>query len=191
MRAWQAGDEAAGEELFERYFDPLYGFFRHKASPDEVADLVQQVLVATVEGAARFRGDGTVQAFIFGIAQRTLFRHYRSKSRAPKLDFGVSSLFDLAPTPSSLFVRGEDAALLEAALVRVPLELQVVIELRFDVGLTGPELADALDVPEGTARSRLRRAIAAVRAKVEEVAREAPGRAVDFDRLDEWDRAAS
>ncbi|MEC7524553.1 MAG: sigma-70 family RNA polymerase sigma factor [Myxococcota bacterium] len=179
--AWREGDRASGEELFARYFDRLYAFFSAKADAAEVADLVQKVFVGCVEGAGRFRGESTVRAYFYGVARNVLYRHYRTRRRAPEVDFGVSSLFDLAPSPSSIVHRAARERRLAEALERLPLELQLLIELRFDEGLSGPELADALGLKEGTVRSRLRRALGLLR----EALAEAPPA-----ELERWDRLA-
>lgn len=163
LRAWRRGDRASGEELFARYFDPIYAFFAAKVAPSDVADLVQGVFVGCVEGADRFRAEGSVRAYFYGIARYVLYHHYRTRRRQPTMDFGVSSLMEVAPTPSSLLVRGEEQRHLREALASLPLEQQLLLELRYDVGLTGPELAVALELKEGTVRSRLRRALAALR----------------------------
>ncbi len=186
LRAWQGGNRASGERLFDYYFDDLYRFFRYKVAPADVEDLVQQVLLSTVEGAEQFRGESSLRAFIFGIARNTLFGHYRSNRRTPELDFGVSSLMDLTPTASSLLVRAENDALLLEAMMRLPLDLQLILELHFMMGLSGPELATALEIPEGTVRSRLRRALAATRARVEDMAR-SPARKVGLSSLQGWE----
>jgi len=184
LQAWREGDAAAGETLFARYFDRLYGFFANKVGPDDVADLVQRVFVACVEGADRFRAEASVRAYFFGIARHVLYRHYRTQRRTPELDFSVSSLFDLAPTPSSLIHRARRSARLRKAIARLPLELQLLVELRFDEELSGPELAEALAIPEGTVRSRLRRALRLLEEAMREAS--APDRAV----LSTWVDAA-
>ena len=161
--AWRGGDRASGERLFTRYFDRLYAFFSAKVEAKDVGDLVQNVFVGCLEGSHRFRGDSTVRAYFYGIARNVLYRHYRTRRRTPHLDFRVSSLLDVAPTPSSI-VRGRiERRHLREALVQLPLELQLLVELRFEEGLSGPELAVALDLPEGTVRSRLRRALGSLR----------------------------
>jgi RNA polymerase sigma-70 factor (ECF subfamily) len=67
-----------------------------------------------------------------------------------------TSVHELAPSPShELRHRDERQHLLEA-LRRLPLDLQVVLELHYWEGLRGPELAEVLEIPEGTVRSRLR-----------------------------------
>lgn len=182
--AWRDGDRASGEALFGRYFDLLYAFFSAKVDSNEVADLVQKVFVGCVEGADRFRGDASVRAYFYGVARNVLYRHYRTKKRSPKLDFGVSSLFDVAPTPSSIVHRADRQRRLHDALTRLPLELQILVELRFDEGLSGPELAAALGVPEGTVRSRLRRAIERLREAMNDAS------AAEREHVERWTSAA-
>ncbi len=181
--AWREGDRSSGETLFGRYFDRLYAFFAAKVDSNEVADLVQKVFVGCVEGADRFRAESSVRAYFYGVARNVLFRHYRTRRRTPHLDFGVSSLFDLAPTPSSIVHRADQQRRLHEALTRLPLELQILVELRFDEGLSGPELAEAIGIPEGTVRSRLRRALNLLR----EALSDAPAERAQVER---WSDAA-
>ena len=182
--AWRDGDRESGEELFGRYFDRLYAFFGAKVDSAEVADLVQKVFVGCVEGADRFRGEASVRAYFYGVARNVLYRHYRTRRRTPQLDFSVSSLFDVAPTPSSIVHRADRHRRLHEALVRLPLELQILVELRFDEGLSGPELAAALGLPEGTVRSRLRRALEQLRDAMSEASAE------EREQVERWTSAA-
>ncbi len=74
------------------------------------------------------------------------------------------------------------------ALRRLPLETQVLLELRFWEGLTGPKLARVHDVPEGTTRSRLRRATEQLRTMVRTIAQT---RGVDVDAEPDFDAWAA
>ncbi len=162
LEAWRGGDRGAGEQLFERYFDALYRFFERKGIAD-VGDLVQRTLLACVEGRDRFRGASSFRTFLYAIARHELFGYFRGQRQRQAIDFGVSSLADLAPGPSTQARARSERELLLAGLRVIPLELQLALELRFWEGLSGPDLAIALDVPEGTVRSRLRRALEALR----------------------------
>ncbi|MCE9580122.1 MAG: sigma-70 family RNA polymerase sigma factor [Deltaproteobacteria bacterium] len=165
LDAWRAGDRAAGEQLFERHFDAIYRFFERKGLGD-VGDLVQRTFLGCVEARDRYRGASSFRTFLFAIARHELYGLFRQ--RRAQVDFGVSSLADLAPGPSTLLRERSQREILLAALRAIPLELQLAVELRFWEGLTGPDLAIALAVPEGTVRSRLRRALEALRGALDE-----------------------
>jgi len=163
---WRDGDRAAGDALFERHFDAVYGFFARKTAADP-RELVQRTFAALVEGRDRYRGDATVRTYLFAIARHELYRHYREQRRDQALRFDVTSLHDLEPTPSARLAQRRASRLLLEALRRIPLDLQIAVELHYWEGLTGPELAQVLEIPEGTVRSRLRRALEQLRVEVE------------------------
>ncbi|MEL6543521.1 MAG: sigma-70 family RNA polymerase sigma factor [Myxococcota bacterium] len=174
LTAWREGDTHAGNLLFERYFSSLYGFFRRKTE-DGPEDLVQETLLACVRGRDSLRDSSKFRGYLFGVARFTLYRHFEKQTKErSRIDFGVSSVHDLGPSPSANAARREEEALLVRALNRIPLELQIALELYYFEQLRGPELAGALGVPEGTARSRLRRGLELLKKRVAEIA-ESPG----------------
>jgi len=156
---WAAGCQAAGGMLIDRHFAAVHRFFRNKVrSESDVEDLVQQTLLSCLDARARFRQDGSFRSFLLGIARLQLFSHYRSAQRSRDCDFGVTSLRDLGTSPSRRCIREEDERLLSRALVRLPLDVQIILELTYYEGLDGPEIARVLEVPLNTAYSRMRRA---------------------------------
>lgn len=163
LAAWRSGDARAGERLFDRHFDSVYDFFSRKI-PGDVGDLVQRTFLGCVEARDRFAGASSFRTFLFAIARHELYGFFRTRRKNASLDFAVSSLADLAPGPSTLARARTQRELVLAALRELPLELQLVVELRFWEGLSGPDLAVVLDLPEGTVRSRIRRALESLRA---------------------------
>jgi RNA polymerase sigma-70 factor (ECF subfamily) len=155
LARWAAGDAASGEALFERHFDAVGRFFANKVDSG-IEDLVQQTFLACLEGAARFRGDSAVRSWLLGIATNVLRNHYASQHRAP-VPFATTSVEDLAPSVSRMLQLAQSHEALLGALRRVPIELQIVLELFFWEDMSGPEIATTLALPEGTVRSRLRR----------------------------------
>ena len=166
---WRAGDAAAGNQLFERHFDSLYRFLSRKIDGD-AADLVQRTLLGCVEARDRFRGEASFRTFLFAIARNELYGFWRQRKKRGDLDFSVSSLEDLGPTPSRMVAKRREHVLLLEAIKTIPLDLQIAIELHYWEGLRGPELARVLEIPEGTVRSRVRRAKEALREKMVELA---------------------
>lgn len=159
---WREGDRTAGEELFTRHFESIYGFFENKVLGD-VSDLVQRTFMGCIEARERFRGASSFRTFLFAIARHELYAHYRAQKAGQKLDFEHSSLMDLSPGLSSVLRQATDKALLLDALRALPLEMQIVLELHFWQGLPGADMAEVLEIPEGTVRSRIRRSLERLR----------------------------
>jgi RNA polymerase sigma factor (sigma-70 family) len=168
LAAWRDGNASAGETLIGRHYDAVLRFFRTKAF-DDADDLAQRTFLRCVEPAAGFRGDSTFRAYLFGIARNVLFEHIRSRMRDRKVDpdYGVSAIVDLNPGASTIaFRRGEQRRLVHA-LQKVPLEIQMALELFYWEELSVEELARALDVPPGTVKSRLHRGRSLLREAME------------------------
>lgn len=166
IQAWREGDDAAGNELFDRHFDGIHRFFANKAAANDVGDLVQKTFLGAVEGVREFRGEASVRTYLFAIARRQLYKHWKRQSRDGDLDFGVSSVHDLGARPSTLAADREEKRLVLEAMRRLPVDLQVALELHFWEGMSGPQIATVLEIPEGTVRSRLRRGLESLREKV-------------------------
>ena len=158
LDAWRNGDRKSGEELFERHFDAVARFFRNKVDHG-IDDLIQRTFLACVESKDKFRGDSSFRTYLFGVAHNVLGKHFRSKKRhGDKIDFGVTSVFDLSPSPSVIVAKHREQQVLLQALRKIPLDHQIVLELYYWEKLSAREVAEVVQVPEGTARTRIRRA---------------------------------
>ena len=135
LAAWRDGDARAGQELFGRYFEPVSRFFANKLLDDR-DDLVQETFEACVRGRDRLRDDASFRAYLFSVAFNVLkayFRRKRSQDHrmGAAVDELASSLHDLAPGPSTIVGAVQQEQLLLEALRRIPMELQVVLEMRY------------------------------------------------------------
>jgi RNA polymerase sigma-70 factor (ECF subfamily) len=158
LGAWREGDEDAGEALFERFYDGLSRFFRNKAG-EHAPDLIQRTFLVLLETQSRMREGTTFQAYLFGVARNILLEHYRGKRRdGERFDQAEQSVADLAPTPTTLLARAQESQLLLQALRSIPIESQIILELYYWENSTARDIADVLEIPEGTARTRIRRA---------------------------------
>ncbi|HVH99110.1 MAG TPA: RNA polymerase sigma factor [Enhygromyxa sp.] len=162
LAAWREGDRRAGGELFGRYFDELYGFFYNKVgTSDDAQDLVQQTLLACVRNRDGFRGDASFRTYLFTVARSRLIDRHRQRARIGELA-SVGSLRDPGQSLSTWFRKRERASKLLDALAGLSLDHRLALELHYVQGFHGSELATVLGLPEGTVRSRLRRAKAAL-----------------------------
>ncbi|MCH9685956.1 MAG: sigma-70 family RNA polymerase sigma factor, partial [Deltaproteobacteria bacterium] len=169
LTAWAGGDKEAADQLLRRYVPLVHRFFHGKIDGD-AEDLVQRTFTACVQRVDRFRGEGTFRAYLLGIARYELLGELRSRRRRPHLDPAVQSLDDVGPRPSAVLAQRQELQLLRAALRRVPLDLQLLVELRYWEGLDSSEIAAVLEVPRGTVRSRLHRARSLLAEQIREVA---------------------
>ncbi|MCA9720225.1 MAG: sigma-70 family RNA polymerase sigma factor [Myxococcales bacterium] len=158
LAAWRAGDPNAGEKLFERHYDAIARFFHNKAG-EQAPDLIQKTFLVCIEAHEKLREDTRFRAFLFGIARNVLYDHFRKRRRHDdRIDFGARSVEDMGPTPTSMIAREQEIQLLMHALRKIPLDYQVILELYYWESMSARELSEALEIPEGTARTRLRRA---------------------------------
>jgi RNA polymerase sigma factor (sigma-70 family) len=146
------------EELFERQFDSVYGYLARRVGPELGRDLASETFTRAF--AARKRYDparGEARAWLFGIANNLLRRHYRDEERRLRAFARVDVATDAASPDLTL----ADALATLAQEERDVLLLFAWADLRY------AEIATALGVPIGTVRSRLHRARAHVRAALE------------------------
>jgi RNA polymerase sigma-70 factor (ECF subfamily) len=170
LDAWGTGDTSAARELLQRYTGPLVAFFDRKLD-GPVEDLVQDTLVACIEGRHRFRREAGFRSYVFGVARNILLAAIRSRySTAAALDLETSCLADLAPSPSEIMAGKRERRVLLDALRRLPVETQILLELYHFQRLSGPEVAALLGLGERALRSRLHRALEQLRGAVEEAA---------------------
>jgi len=176
---WCEGDAQAGNDLFRRHFRSIYQFFRDKVNGEE-DELIQATFFACVRSRELFRRGGSFRAYLFAIARNELYRYLRRRTRDANLDFSVTSLATLAPSPSSALGLDERQARLAQALRRLPLQQQLVIELHYWEDMRPRELAVIFEIAEPTARLWLHRARQALREHLERTDEPAPeGRGAD------------
>jgi len=187
--AWTRGDGRAAGELFERHYDAIDRFFRNKIL-DGYDDLVQQTFTACLESRDRFRRDSSFRTYLFAIANNILRAHFRARRReSERFEWTEVSACDLAPGPSTLFREKREQQLLLESLRRIPLDYQVVLELYYWEELPGPAIAQIVDLPENTVRSRLRKGKQLLEKKMRSLARNTEELESTLEDLEQWARS--
>lgn len=188
LEAWAHGDARAGEALFERHFVSIARFFHNKIDRDH-DDLVQRTFLGVLEARSAFRADSSFRAFLFGIARNVLGKHLRTKYRDPQpLDLAQTSIDELGASPSHQLAADENQHLMLQALRRIPVEHQVILELYFWESLTTAEIGQLLEVPLGTAKTRLRRAKQLLAGELSDLMSGVTGFEPTHTRLETWAR---
>lgn len=157
-----------GDELIRRYGPVVYNLsLRLTGNPAEAGDLAQDSLVRALKGLPSFRG-GNSGAWIYRITVNAWKNFLRAKASRKAMRFfspdgsGVESEpADVAspePGPEARAIDGDEKARIERAMKALTPEERAVLVLRELDGLTYAEVAEALDLPLGTVKSRLARA---------------------------------
>lgn len=169
LTAWRDGDREAGRTLIGRHYDAIVRFFQTKAGP-EADDLVQRTFLRCSE---RAQGDREIQAFkpyLFGIARHVLLEHIRRNVKAGRhADFDAISIADVNPGVATQADRRFESRMLVQALQLIPVESQLLLELYYWEDLDVAGLAEVLDIPTGTVKSRLHRARGQLREALDDV----------------------
>jgi len=162
------GDRAAASSLAAELLPRVRNLVRYLVRGDtEVDDMAQEALIAILKGLPTYRGEGSFKSWSDRIVARTTFAYLKRK-RADASE-AVEAAAELEPPAAP--GRGDDYVArrqLARVLDRLPTEQRHAIVLHHCMGLSVPEIAEALGVPFDTAKSRIRLGMASLRTKLEE-----------------------
>ena len=160
----RAGDTAAFAALVRRHQDRVFGFIlRMLDARDEAMELTQDVFVKAWQALPGWRPEARFSTWLLQIARNAALdqlRRRRVVQFAP-LDDGMD-VADTAPGPEARYASRQRQALLENALQQIAAEHREILLLREIEDLSYGELAAVLGIAEGTVKSRLARARAAL-----------------------------
>jgi len=181
-RGWtedRAGDHAAlarmarGEgdavaELYDRHARPIYSLaLRILGDTTEAEDIVQEVFSQAWKQAARYNAArGAVGAWLLTLTRSRAIDRLRAKRARPgdvSDERVADQLVDAGPPADLLVLSSEQVARVRAALDELPLLQRAAIELAYYEGLTHAEIADRLEQPLGTVKTRIRLAMLKLR----------------------------
>jgi len=148
MTAFKSGDGPAFRELFDRYKNPIYGFVRRRVGDAARAeDITQDIFLALVQRRNGYEVRSSFRTYLYRIAMNRVASEHRRDNPAQKTE----------PEPAA---SGNPAVVhqVREALGQLDPEQREVVMLREYQGLSYQEIAQVLNVPVGTVRSRLFRA---------------------------------
>jgi len=164
----QQGDKQAFDILVLKYQNKIIQLaYRYVHDHDEALDVAQEAFIKAYKSLDHFRGDSAFFTWIYRIAINTAKNHLvASGRRPPKTDLdaqeaeqydGAEGLREYA-TPEHVLLRDELKETIASAINDLPDDLRTAITLRELEGLSYEEIAQAMDCPIGTVRSRIFRA---------------------------------
>ncbi len=168
----QRGDSRAFDLLVLKYQHKIFGLIsRYVHDADEVQDVAQEAFIKAYRALPNFRGDSAFYTGLYRIAINTAKNHLVSRSRRPpgsdvevedaEYFDGGAALRDINTPEEKLF--GEELrAVVEGAISDLPDDLRSAVTLREFDGLSYEDIAEIMDCPVGTVRSRIFRAREAI-----------------------------
>ncbi|MEH6466461.1 MAG: RNA polymerase sigma factor RpoE [Porticoccus sp.] len=172
----QKGDKRAFDMLVLKYQYKVHAIVsRYIKDFDEVNDVVQEAFIKAYRALAKFRGESAFYTWLYRIAVNTAKNYLVARNRRPPAsdvdaadaDYyeGGQRLQDI-DSPENLLYRDELEAIVDQSIRDLPEDLRTAVTLREFEGLSYEEIAEIMDCPVGTVRSRIFRAREAIDEKV-------------------------
>jgi RNA polymerase sigma-70 factor, ECF subfamily len=157
MVQFQQGRREAFEELFERYRNPIYGFFRRRLNDvGRAEDMAQETFIIILRGTERYEPRAKFRTYLYAVALKLLWTERRSELRQARLAAELVELQRENDPGTAIWIRD--------ALARLDPDHREILMLREYEQLSYDEIAEVLEVPANTVRSRLFRARAQIKA---------------------------
>jgi RNA polymerase sigma-70 factor (ECF subfamily) len=160
--------------VFEEHGPAVIRFFRGLVREDDVADLVQDTFMRWLEGRDRMQPDTKARAFVLGIARNVFYEYVRRLERERGFDHEVESMAAFQPGPSTIAAHRREHRMLAEALRRLPVGLQVIVQLHYWDKLTAVEIAAIEGISASGMRDRLMRARRLLARELAELERTTP-----------------
>ena len=168
----QGGDKRAFDLLVIKYQQKVAGLIsRYIRDPSEIMDVAQEAFLKAYRALPGFRGESAFYTWLYRIAINTVKNHLVAQGRRPPgddVEAEVAEQMDVGGrlrevgTPESHLMSIEIAQTVQRALDELPEDLRTAIVLRELEGLSYEEIANAMECPIGTVRSRIFRAREAI-----------------------------
>jgi RNA polymerase sigma-70 factor (ECF subfamily) len=174
----QKGDSRAFDVLVLKYQHKIFGLIsRYVNDPDEVQDVAQEAFIKAYRALPKFRGESAFYTWLYRIAINTAKNYLVSRSRRPPgsdVEISDAEYFEGGgalreiETPETALFGAELKIVVERAIRELPDDLRTAVTLREFDGLSYEDIAEIMDCPVGTVRSRIFRARESIDKQVRE-----------------------
>lgn len=172
----QQGDKSAYDLLVIKYQHKIIQLVnRYVKDPSEAQDVAQEAFIKAYRALGNFRGESAFYTWLYRIAINTAKNYLMSRSRRnadSQIDVQDAEQIEKAPqlqgleTPERQLLNQEIVETIKSAIAKLPEEMRIAIMLREFEGMSYEEIAQAMDCPVGTVRSRIFRAREAIDSKL-------------------------
>lgn len=166
--AYLKGDKESLGVLFGRYLKLIYSFvFRYINGGPEAEDITQEVFVKAWRSLKKFDQSKSFKIWLFAIAKNTAIDFFKKKKTILFSDFEneegenilENNLVDPSPLPQEILEKADMAKMVNEALDKLSVQYRMVMFLRYNDHFNFREIADVLNEPLYTVKSRHRRAL--------------------------------
>jgi RNA polymerase sigma-70 factor (ECF subfamily) len=156
------GESPAWEELVAKYSRRVYNVaYQFTGRHEEAEDLTQDIFLKIYRSLGTFDLDAAFLPWLIRVSKNMCVDHYRKRRRERLLVHGnwekITTVACTRSNPYQKTFNRERRAILLRALEQIPSDLKAVVILRDLQGLTYQEISEAMNLPEGTVKSRLNR----------------------------------
>jgi RNA polymerase sigma-70 factor (ECF subfamily) len=172
VRRVQQGDKSAFDLLVIKYQHKIVHLVnRYVKDPSEAQDVAQDTFIKAYKALGEFRGESAFYTWLYRIAINTAKNYLLSRSRRHsdyEVDMQDAEQIENAPqlkdieTPENQLMNDQIIEVIKSAIEKLPEEMRIAIMLREFEGMSYEEIAEAMDCPIGTVRSRIFRAREAI-----------------------------
>lgn len=162
LAAARSGDTTSFGQLLKRHTPRLLSLARQMVGADAAEDVVQEAMIDAYRGLPGFRGDAAISTWLYRVTVNRCLAE-RRRRKPEKAEAEPISLLrrwqdpDFSVDPALVAARRSRLETLRAVLDRLPENYRIALVLHDGHGLSSGELAEAMGVPLGTAKSFIRR----------------------------------
>lgn len=181
----QKGDSTAFEQLVLAHQNQIYRLcFRMLGNAEDAADMTQETFLKAWRNLDRFQGDAAFSTWLYRLASNCCLDFLRSQKRRPTVsmtaedDDGEEQTIEVADdsaTPEEELLLKEERSEIARAMASLDEEQRQILSLRVVNDLSYTEIAEILDIKEGTVKSRLARARENLRKKLLQIRNKTDG----------------
>ena len=150
------GDKDSFAELYRRLQRPLFGYLMKLVREREmVEDVLNETMMEVWRQAARFEGRSSVNTWVFSIAHHRAVSKLRKKRETSLDEEQAAAIEDESPTPDVRAEANDMSRLIATLMEQLSFEHREILHLAYYQEFSVQEIADALDLPPNTVKTRM------------------------------------